>query len=115
MPGTHQTDFERRLARIDQIHKAGGAFEATGALGRAYFDSHRVKTRRSIPWRGIAALLAGMLLFKATMLAQIGGEAYAARVDLLRDGTMLEQLGAWVLHADTATRFAAEYIRPLLY
>ncbi|WP_444460779.1 hypothetical protein [Rhodobacter capsulatus] len=108
-------DFEDRLARIDRIHAAGGAFEASGALGRAYFDSHRPKERRRFPWRAVAMLLLGMLLFKGAILAQVGQETYARRVEVLRQGSALEQAGAWVLQADAPTRFIASQLRALLF
>ena len=109
------SDFERRLARIDRIHAAGGAFEASGALGRAYFDSHRPKERRRFPWRGVALVFLGMLLFKGAILAQVGPETYARRVAVLAEGTTLERAGAWVLKADAPTEFIAEKLRALLY
>lgn len=115
MRNSAQSSFERRLARIDQIHAAGGAFEATGALGRAYFDSHRPKERRAFPWRGVALVFLGMLLFKGAILAQIGPETYAHRVDALAAGNTAERIGAWVLQADAPTRFIAAQLHNLLF
>ncbi|KEO52705.1 hypothetical protein [Thioclava pacifica] len=108
-------EFEKRLHRIDQIHQAGGAFEASGSLGRSYFDSVRPKARRTIPLRGIALLLAGVLLFKGLMLAEVGQEDYTARVTSLAEGSVFEQIGAWVMHADPATQMIARMIWPLLH
>lgn len=107
-------EFRKRLHKIDEIHQAGGAFEATGALGRSYFDSMRPKARRSIPLRGIALVLAGMLLVKGAMLAQVGAENYQARVERLGGGNVVEKLGSWVMHADPVTRKIASYIRPMI-
>lgn len=107
-------NFETRLARIDQIHAAGGAFEATGALGRSYFDAVRPKARRSFPWRGTAMIFLGALLFKGTLLAYLGPVIYNARVSSLADGTIFEKAGAWVLMPDNATRFIAALLSPFL-
>ena len=115
MRNSVQSSFERRLARIDQIHAAGGAFEATGALGRAYFDSHRPKERRAFPWRGVALVFFGMLLFKGAILAQVGPETYAQRVATLTEGNTAERVGAWVLQADAPTQFIAAQLRAILY
>ena len=107
--------FEKRLARIDRIHAAGGAFEATGALGRSYFDSMRPRSRRAIPFRAIALLFVGALLFKGAIFAQLGAETYDARVGALAQGTLPEQVGAWVLHADPVTRGIGDLLHGLLY
>lgn len=108
-------EFEKRLHRIDQIHQAGGAFEASGSLGRSYFDSVRPKARRALPLRGVALVLAGALLFKGLMLAEIGQQDYNARVASLADGSIFERIGAWVMHADAATQAIAGVIWPLLH
>ncbi|WP_295531953.1 hypothetical protein [uncultured Thioclava sp.] len=115
MAKTDLDEFERRLHRIDKIHEAGGAFEAAGSLGRSYFDAMRPKSRRGLPLRGLALLAAGMLLFKGMMLAQVGSDEYANRVDHLAKGNMGEQIGAWVLHADPATRYVAGLLSPLIH
>jgi len=107
--------FEKRLARIDEIHAAGGAFEATGALGRSYFDSMRPRARRAVPFKAIALLFIGALLFKGAVFAQLGAETYDARVATLEQGAIAEQVGAWVLHADPATREIGTLLHGLLY
>ncbi|KEP68082.1 hypothetical protein DL1_15090 [Thioclava dalianensis] len=115
MAKTEITDFEKRLSRIDRIHEAGGAFEASGALGRSYFDSMRPKARRGLPLRGIALFLVGAFLLKAAILAQIGATEYAARVDLMAQGNLAQQLGGWVLHADAPTRYLAGVIGSIIH
>lgn len=102
--------FENRLERIDKIHAAGGAFEATGALGRSYFDSVRPKGRKVIPLRALALLLGGVLVFKAAVFAQLGGAVYQERIAALGQGNMAEQAGAWVLTADPITQILGALI-----
>ena len=115
MAKTDLNDFEKRLNRIDQIHQAGGAFEASGSLGRSYFDSMRAKSRRGLPLRGLALLVGGILLCKGAMLAQIGATDYSERVDDLAKGNVGEQILAWVLHADPATRYVASILSPWMH
>ncbi len=107
--------FETRLARIDRIHAAGGAFEASGALGRSYFDSVRPKERKAFPLRGLALFLGGVLLFKAAILAKVGAGVYDSRVGELALGNWAEQIGAWVLKADPATQWLAGVLHGLLF
>jgi hypothetical protein len=108
-------DFESRLGRIEKIHEAGGAFEANGALGRSYFDSVRPRPARHIPWRGLALIMAGTLLFKATLFAQIGEDAYNQRIAALAAGNIGEQSVAWVLDDGIFTQKRARFIRSFLY
>ncbi|MBZ4022592.1 hypothetical protein CKO11_08995 [Rhodobacter sp. TJ_12] len=103
------------MARIDDIHAAGGAFEANGTLGRSWFDSHRRKARRGLPLRALAFLCIGILLFKGALLAEIGPDTYQARVTLLAEGSSLERVGAWVLQADAPTQWIATQLRAVLY
>lgn len=59
-------------------------------------------------------VLAGGLLFKGAMLAQIGPETYAQRVNDLAQGNALEQVGAWVMRADAPTQWIAAQVERLL-
>ncbi|SIS87175.1 hypothetical protein [Phaeovulum vinaykumarii] len=107
------TEFERRLQRIDRTHAAGGGFEASGALSRADFDQI-VSPRRDGLWmRPMALLLAGFLLFKGGMHAGLGARVYDLRVDQLAQGNALEQLGAWIMHADGLTLWVSGILAPL--
>lgn len=115
MSDAGRTRFEGRLARIDEIHAHGGAFEANGALGRSYFDARRPKERSKFPWRGVALVLAGTLLFKAAILANIGQEAYDRRVTALVQGNMAEQVGGWILQADAPTQWIAAKLHGLVF
>ncbi len=114
MSNADRTSFERRLSRLDQIHAAGGAFEARGALGRSFFDARRQKEGRPLPLRAVAMVLAGALLFKGALLAQIGPETYDQRVSLLAQGNGLERVGAWVMRADAPTQWIAAQLGSLL-
>lgn len=115
MSDTGLKTFESRLARIDEIHAAGGAFEATGALGRSYFDSVRQKERKPFPLRGLALFFGGALLFKAAVLAQLGGVVYNERVAALAQGNLAEQIGAWVLKVDPLTQKLGGLISAILH
>ena len=108
-------DFETRLHRIEQIHQAGGAFEASGSLGRAYFDSVRPRKRRGFPLRAAAMIMCAALLLKAGVLAQIGTEAYGDKVAALSEGGAANAAAAWVLKPDPVTRKLASVIRPLIF
>lgn len=115
MSDQNMKTFESRLSRINQMHASGTAFEATGTLGRSYFDANRRRARVRLPFRPIALILAAVLLFKATIFAQLGAEAYQQRIASLASASWPEQAAAWVLHADPATRKLSTFIQPIFH
>lgn len=114
MNHANQRKFEVRMNRINRRHQR---------LSRGYVMSvnhdglviAEPKARSSIiPWRGILFVLAGTLIVKSVMLAQVGPEAYEARVATLASGNQLEQVGAYLLSADPVTQWIASQVAPLL-
>ncbi|MDF2140661.1 hypothetical protein [Paenirhodobacter sp. CAU 1674] len=108
-----QNSFKERLTRLEKIHASGGAFEATGTLGRSYFDANRQRRHRPFPWRGLALVCLAMLLFKAVLLAQLDVQLYTARVEALSNGSLIEQVAGWVLKPDPATHLISGLFQPL--
>ncbi len=53
--------------------------------------------------RGFALMLITVILFKGFLHAQLGDQAYQARVTSLAEGNIVEQAGAWVMTADPVT------------
>lgn len=58
--------------------------------------------------KGVTMLVAGLMLFKAFLLAYLGPISFNSRVDLLAEGTSLEKAGAWVMQADPVTLFLSD-------
>jgi hypothetical protein len=116
MADLNMRDFNKRLKRIDRIHKAGGAFEASGAIGRAFYTSMARPRRRSASWlKPLAIVLAGVLLFKIAVYGQLGAATYDARIALLADGSSLDKVGAWMMTVDPVTQKLGDTIRTLVY
>lgn len=116
MSELNMQEFHKRLRRIDKIHKAGGAFEASGAIGRAYYTSLERPCKRRLSFlRPLALILGATLLFKAAIFGQLGQQTYEMRIATLADGSKLDQLGAWVMTADPVTQKIGEAIRPFVY
>lgn len=111
MVDRNMQDFRGRLGRIGRIHRRGGGFEAEGTLGMTYFHAKRHPRRRPrllLLLLFLAVALAGL---KAGLMAAIGPDAYAARLAVLRQGSDLDRLGAWVLTADRVTVALAGQLR----
>ncbi len=108
-------NFYGRIGRIQNIHDAGGGFEADGTLGMSYYNARRHRNRRRLGFLGPLALVAAVIVgVKSVVHATIGQEVYDQRVAALWAGDTVEKAGAYVLQADPVTIAIAEKIRQLL-
>lgn len=107
-------NFYGRLGRIEDIHRAGGGFEADGTLGMAFYNARRRRGRRLGVLAPLALVAATILGLKAVVHATVGTELYEARVAELRDAGGVQAVGAYVLQADPATVAISEKIGSLL-
>jgi len=70
--------------------------------------------RPPITLRGFAGLVAAFLLFKASIIAALGPETYAAALFELERGALPEQVAAFVMAPDALSHRLAEAIGSLL-
>ncbi|WP_074254901.1 hypothetical protein [Vannielia litorea] len=105
-------NFAGRIRRIEKIHRKGGGFEAAGTLGQSFYTRTK-RTRRPV-LRPALTVLTVFLVFKAMTLAHLGSADYTARLDGLRTGNTVQQVGAHLMAIDPITQAAAAGIRPLL-
>jgi len=106
----HQSkEFQRRLQRVEKIHRRGGGFEAAGTLGRSAYHK---KESRSL-FRPLLFTLAIGLALKAALLMQIGEVDYRERVDRLAQGGQVEKVGAYVMQADPITLWLAQNMKEI--
>lgn len=70
--------------------------------------------RRSLPWKGMLLLVVGFIAFKALLIAYLGVETYNDRVQSLRDGAVIEQVGAWFMQGDQVSTRLAIDLRPYI-
>ncbi|MEM9709995.1 MAG: hypothetical protein AAF871_14530 [Pseudomonadota bacterium] len=114
MANVNQKKFSLRMNKINRRH----ARLSRGYVMSVNHDGLVVAEPRArgsiIPWRGILFLLCGALLVKGVMFAQIGEDAYDARVASLAAGNQIEQAGAYVLGADPVTRWIGAQVAPYL-
>ena len=99
--------FDKRVRTIARKNRriARGHTSYIDAMGVI-----RKKPKRSVlnlPIKGVLMLVLGFAIFKAVILAADGRGAYERRLDLLAEGTIFEQVGAWVLQIDPVTRVLA--------
>ena len=108
-------NFDKRLNKIDRKHRAlaRGYTSRVGSDGLIVIRPRRRGLR--LPVKGLALLGLGFFGLKGLMLAQIGHDNFAARLNDLNNGTIAEQAGAWIMQVDPATKWIAELILPLLH
>ena len=105
-------DFYVRLGRIEKIRRSGGAFEATGTLG---FSSYAGAERKKMPlFRPLLVVFLAVIGVKAVILHQVGADTYTVRVEALRQGSAMDQVGAFIMQADPLTQIVAAQITDLI-
>lgn len=107
--------FDKRLKRIVRRHDrmaSSGAVKTVNADGLIVARPRIYKPR--FPLKGLVVLVVLGFLFKGFLFAYLGEAEYLNRVAALSNGSMMEQAGAWVMHADPATVFIAGSIESLL-
>ena len=114
MAESHYPSFDERIARVQKLHAAGEVFLAQDGPRKPVKRPR--KPRLSGWWlQPLAMVLAGALLFKGALFAQLGSEIYAARVEKLQQGSAIDRVAAWVLYADGATQKIGKALHPLVY
>lgn len=108
-----QVPFERRLRRIVKNHQrmANGVVHSVDSNG-LIVSRPKVYNPR-FPLRGLLLLVATALMFKGYIYASLGAVTYDERVAGLSEGTLIEQAGAWIMQADTATLAVATVLQSL--
>lgn len=108
------SQFDNRLKRIERSHNElrGGYTAVVGRDGLITIKAKRAK--RNFPVKGAVLLVLGFICFKALMLAHLGPDAYVERVAELDAGTIVEQVGGFVMQADPATQWIATQIGPFM-
>ena len=64
--------------------------------------------------RGFALLVAGFLIFKGAVIAHLGAETYVAAIQLLENGALVEQAGAFIMRPDVVSQVIANQLTALL-
>ncbi|MFN3721641.1 MAG: hypothetical protein ACK4VZ_01240 [Paracoccaceae bacterium] len=107
------TDFNSRIARIENDRAKGHGFEAEGAIGRSFYtrSDPRYRRRFRLPvFRPLVFSLVFGTVMKAVLLHQLGTAAYDARVAGLLAGDRIDRIGGWLMQADPATTALARQI-----
>lgn len=103
MSASQFDEFDRRMRRISKRHSklSHGYVTSVNPDGLVVAKPQRRSYRGVL--RGLMILFAVMMIFKGVLHAQLGASAYETRVDSLKQGTVAEQAGAWIMTPDPVT------------
>lgn len=114
MADANMEDFYRRMDRIDRNHRKLARGYVTTVNADGLIVARPRTSSRRFPWRGLMLVLALMIVFKGFMYAQIGAADYDARVALLQQGTIAEQVGGYIMKADPVTVAISAWFEDML-
>jgi len=106
--------FDKRLKRIVRRHDkmSNGVVRTVKSDGLIVARPRLYKPK--FPLKGLIIVLALGFLFKGFLLAYIGDAGYTERLTALQSGTVVEQVGAWVMQPDPVTTIVAGGIAAIL-
>lgn len=107
MADAKQMQFGRRLRRIDRNHRKLAHGYITSVNHDGLLIARPRPTDVRFTWRGVAYVIIVMMAFKVFLYAQLGPAAYQDKVFSLQNGTVAQQVGAYVMAADPVTAWIA--------
>ncbi len=108
---TIDSRLDKRLNKIVRNHdrmRRNGVVHRVGKDGLIRSRPRLIKPE--VPFRGIFIVLLLLFAFKALLYAQMGAGNYAAQVEELREGSVLQQAGAFVMQEDPLTVAVGGYL-----
>ena len=113
---TIDASLNARLRRVVRTHDRMKHNGVVHRVGRDGLIRTRPRLfRRSFPLRIVIVLAVLFFLFKAIVYAQIGSGNYALKVEELRNGTQIEQVGAFLMQEDPVTIAVGDFIKPYVF
>lgn len=109
---TIDAQLNKRLDRVVRKHqrmKSNGVVHRVGRDGLIRSRPRLIRPR--FPLKGAMIILALLIAFKAVLFAQLGASNYGLRVEQLKSGNIVEQIGAVVMQEDRVSVTLASYIQ----
>lgn len=113
---TINAELDKRLNRVLRRHermRRNGVVHRVGRDGLIRTEPRLI--RPAVPLRGVAVAAGLFILFKAALFAQVGPAAYDERVEAMRNGSKVQQAGAWLMQAEPATVTLGGYMQTYVF
>lgn len=114
MSASQFDEFDRRMRRISRRNTKLSRGYVTRVTNDGLVVAKPKRKGNGSTLRGLVILAFVMVLFKGFLHAQLGADAYQARIDGLAGGSVFEQAGAWVMTADPVTQFLSSKFSSLV-
>ncbi len=101
---TISASLDKRLRKVVRTHdrmRANGVVRRVGRDGLIRTRPRLMRPR--FPFKGALIVTALFFAFKALMFAQMGATNYAVKVEDLRAGSVVEQMGAVLMQEEVVT------------
>ncbi|WP_224380170.1 hypothetical protein [Roseovarius carneus] len=108
-----QNGFGARIKNVQRKHvRMAQGYDAK--VGRDGLIVFRPKRRKAgLPLRWVVVALAGAIVFKGLIIANLGAAAYADRIEALRAGSVVEKFGAAVMQPDPVSLYISAKFAPI--
>lgn len=109
-------EFDSRVGKINHAHagrERGYAISIRKDGLISFIPKSRYYNLR-LPLRGLIFLIIGVFLFKGLIIAHVGNSVYQERLTLLKEGSFVEQAGAYVMQVDPVSQVIATQMRRFL-
>ncbi|MGJ8609980.1 MAG: hypothetical protein ACSHWY_02725 [Octadecabacter sp.] len=113
---TIDASLNKRLNKVVRTHermRKNGVVHRVGRDGLIRSRPRLIRPR--FPIKGIVIIAALLLAFKALLFAQMGAGNYALKVDELRGGTAVQQVGAAIMQEEPVTVAIGGYLNQYFF
>lgn len=106
--------FDQRVHNLDRKHNAMSRGYVTQMRSDGLIVARPQRQQSWLPYKYTILFLATLFAFKGFLIASLGAAGYSERVAKLENGTVVEQVGAWVMQIEPVSSFVATEIGPIL-
>jgi len=103
-----QLRFDQRLRGLNRKHHAMSRGYTMYMRPDGLIVAKPRRVRRRVAIKPLLFCAAGFFVFKSLLIAHLGTYTYSDRVDRLKEGTFVEQTGAWVMQIDPVSQRISE-------
>lgn len=112
---TINASLDKRLDKIVRNRTRMRRYGVVYRMDRDGLIRPRVRFMRPrFPIKGTLIIVTLFFVFKALLFAEMGADDYALRIDALRSGSMVEQIGAVIMQEEPVTAAIGGYLTQYL-